>query len=219
MDNDEFTRGYFKLLAAKLAPLGYEPEELVNAIWDGTAAMVKNDGSRTNEEAFWNRFVAVIGERGLRDRPVFEDFYMNDFQKARTFCGFNEKAKQVVELVRSRGMIPALATNPIFPHYATENRIRWAGMEPEDFALVTTYEDSVHCKPNPEYYRDVTATLGVDASECAMVGNDADDDMVAETLGMRVFLLTDFLINHSGKDISGYPQGGFDELEKFILSL
>ena len=25
MDNDAFTRGYFKLLAARLAPLGYEP--------------------------------------------------------------------------------------------------------------------------------------------------------------------------------------------------
>ena len=46
MDNDVFTKGYFKGLAAKLAPLGYEPKKLIAAVWSGTAAMVKNDGSR-----------------------------------------------------------------------------------------------------------------------------------------------------------------------------
>lgn len=38
MDNDAFTKGYFKLLAAKLSPHGYEPKQLVDAIWVGTAA-------------------------------------------------------------------------------------------------------------------------------------------------------------------------------------
>ena len=41
MDNEAFTMGYFRLLAAKLSPYGYEPKQLVDAIWTGTAAMVK----------------------------------------------------------------------------------------------------------------------------------------------------------------------------------
>ena len=40
MDQDEFTKGYFKLLAAKLAPYGYEPKTLIDTVWAGTAAMV-----------------------------------------------------------------------------------------------------------------------------------------------------------------------------------
>lgn len=59
MDQDTFTHGYFKLLAAKLAPHGYEPKQLVEAIWTGTEAMVRNDGSRTNEAAFWNKFASI----------------------------------------------------------------------------------------------------------------------------------------------------------------
>ena len=58
MDNDAFTKGYFKLLAAKLAPHGYEPRRLVDAIWAGTAAMVQNDGTCTNQERFWQSFNA-----------------------------------------------------------------------------------------------------------------------------------------------------------------
>ena len=53
MDNDEFTKGYFRLLASKLAGFGYDSKSLVDGVWAGTAAMVRNDGGVTNEEAFW----------------------------------------------------------------------------------------------------------------------------------------------------------------------
>ena len=43
--------------------------------------------------------------------------------------------------------------------------------------------------------------------------------MVAQTLGMRVFLLTDCLINKHNKDLSGYPQGSFPELMTYIRRL
>lgn len=49
-----------------------------------------------------------------------------------------------------------------------------------------------------------------------MVGNDVDEDMVARTIGMQVFLLTDCLINKKNTDISDFPQGGFKELITYI---
>lgn len=52
-----------------------------------------------------------------------------------------------------------------------------------------------------------------------MVGNDVDEDMVAEKLGMKVFLLTDCLINKTGADIDLYPHGSFPELMAFVRNL
>ena len=101
MDNDEFTRGYFKLLAAKMAPLGYEPKRLVDAVWTGTAAMVKNDGSRSNETAFWQAFGQIYGDRAQADRPIFEAFYENEFQNARAICGFDPAAARRSRRTRS----------------------------------------------------------------------------------------------------------------------
>jgi hypothetical protein len=49
-----------------------------------------------------------------------------------------------------------------------------------------------------------------------MVGNDATEDMVAEKLGMKVFLLTDCLINAQNRELSGYPQGSFPELMAYV---
>ena len=79
IDQEVFTRTYFKLLAAKLAPLGYEPGKLVDSIWAGTAAMVKNDGSCLNEEAFWQVFAGIYGQEALKDRGVIDSFYTQEF--------------------------------------------------------------------------------------------------------------------------------------------
>ena len=216
MDQEEFTKAYFHLLAKKLAPRGYEPKGLVDAIWAGTAAMVKNDGQCSNEEAFWQRFTQSYGPKVQADKPVFEEFYANEFQLARDVCGFTPRAAETVAAIRSMGYRVALATNPIFPSVATESRIRWAGLKPEDFELYTTYENSTHCKPNPAYFRDVAESLHLAPESCLMVGNDALEDTAAAQVGMQVFLLTDCLINKDGRDISAYPQGSFEQLLEYV---
>ena len=105
------------------------------------------------------------------------------------------------------------------PAIATHSRVRWAGLDPNDFEYITTYENSYHCKPNPDYYREILDKLNLDPEECLMVGNDVSEDMVAESLGMKVFLLTDSLINRTGEDIARYPHGSFGELMTFIREL
>lgn len=217
MDQEVFTKAYFQRLAAKLAPYGYEPDKLIDGVWAGTAAMVKNDGGRTNEEAFWDRFAGLIGDRVLRDKPLFDEYYRREFQEVASVCGLNPKARETVDTLKGAGYRLALATNPLFPAVATESRIRWAGLEPGDFELYTTYENTGYCKPNPAYYRDLLERLDCDAEDCLMVGNDVEEDMVAGTVGMKVFLLTDCIINKQEKDIASFPHGGFDELLQYIL--
>lgn len=215
MDQDEFTRGYFGLLTAKMAPRGYDAKRLIDAVWAGTAAMVKNDGSRSNKAAFWDRFVQLFGEGAMADLPLFDEFYGREFRQAKAFCGFNPQAAEAVRAIKQAGCRVVLATNPIFPAVGTETRIRWVGLEPSDFEWYTTYENSRYCKPNLNYYRDILARLDCPAEECLMVGNDVAEDMVAGELGMKVFLLTDCLINREGKDIAAYPHGGFARLLEF----
>ena len=51
-----------------------------------------------------------------------------------------------------------------------------------------------------------------------MVGNDAEEDVAAEQIGMQIFLLTDCLINRTQVDITKYPNGSFDDLKRFLKS-
>ena len=216
MDQDLFVKYYLGLFAKKLAPLGYEEESFYKAMWAGVGAMVKNDGSVRNDEAFWNSFCGILGEHVKNDEPVFDEYYRNEFQTVKNICGFNTASSETVRKAKDAGYRVVLATNPLFPAIATESRMRWAGLEPEDFEYYTIYDNSRYCKPNPLYYQEILDKLDLKASECLMVGNDVDEDMIAATLGMQVFLLTDSLINKNGKDISEYPHGGFDELWKYL---
>lgn len=219
MDQDVFVKDYFGRIAAKLAPQGYDPKKLVDTIWRGTGVMVQNDGSCTNEEAFWKFAVTIFGERILQDKHFFDAFYETEFDKIKAVCGYHPAAAEVVHELKEQGYRVVLATNPIFPARATQWRIQWAGLQPEDFEIYTTYENSRYCKPNLDYYRDILTQLAVEPEECLMVGNDVGEDMIARQLGMKVFLLTDCLINRNDEDISQYPNGSFEELKAFLSAL
>ena len=216
MDQDVFIKTYFDMLAKRLAPLGYEARGLIKAIWSGTAEMVKNSGEKTNEEVFWDKFTDIYGKEARAHLPEFDKFYQEDFDKVRVSTGFNSEAAKAVTEIKKLGLRVALATNPIFPSIATKKRIAWAGLMPEDFEYVTSYENSRHSKPNLDYYRDVVSAIGVAPEDCIMVGNDVSEDMVAQALGMKVFLIPDCIINKEQKDISVYRSGDFSQLLGYI---
>ena len=219
MDQDRFIQSYLGRMAKKLACYGYDPDLLVKALWKGTGAMVKNDGRQNNEDVFWAVFNSVMGKECRQDEPLFNDYYHNEFQQVASDCGFDPRAAEAIREIKAMGYRVALATNPLFPAIATQSRAKWAGLDIQDFDLITTYENSRFCKPNLEYYRDILATLNLKPENCVMVGNDVSEDMIAGQLGIRTFLLTDSIINKENKDIRQYPNGSFPELLNFIREL
>ncbi len=219
MDQNVFIKAYLGGLCSVLAPKGYDPETISSALWKSTGAMVQNDGTRTNEEVFWDSFCAILGDGVKGEEAELDKFYKTDFQKIKEVCGYSPMAKKIVDRLRENGIITVLATNPLFPAVATESRMRWAGLSPQDFAIYTTYENSTYCKPNLKYYESILDSLGLRGEDCVMVGNDVGEDMIAEKLGMKVFLLTDDLINKTNEDISKFSHGSFDRLFDFLYEV
>ena len=157
--------------------------------------------------------------KALADKELFDAFYADEFTQAQALCGYAPGAADSVYRAKELGFRVALATNPIFPCSATLHRISWAGLQPADFELFTCYENSSLCKPNPAYFVDVAARMGLGPEECLMVGNDATEDLAATKAGMKVFLITDSLVNKQGVDISACPQGSWPELIAFLEQL
>lgn len=219
MEGKAFGKLYFGTLTQTLAARGYDPKQLLDAILQGVDVMTNNASEKTNEQVFWDRFCEIFGNDARKDEPYFEEYYHTNFIQTKQACGQDPEAAKTVAWLKERGLRVALATNPIFPAVATKQRIEWAGLSPDDFEFYTTYENSCRCKPNPDYYLEILNKLQVTPQECLMVGNDVEEDMVAEKIGMKVFLLTDWLINRSGTDVSRYPNGGFSELKQFLETL
>lgn len=216
MDQDEFTRIYITALCKKMAKFGFEPKKLSSSIWKGVGYMIQNCSERTNEELFWQSFEADYGSDARKYIPDFEEFYKNEFILAKDASSPNEFVPQMIQKLKDKGLKLVVATNPIFPEIATNRRILWAGLDKNDFELVTTYENSKSAKPNLKYYQDILNFIHAKPEECLMVGNDVSDDMVARKLGIDVFLITKCLINYENEDISAYNHGDFENLMEYI---
>lgn len=217
-DQDEFIKLYFGGLCRKVAPLGYDPDNTVKAVWAGTKAMIKNDGSKLNSEVFWEVFNAM--NEGLPDaRHLCDEFYTNEFRAVESVVQYKVDRKPLIQKLRDKGLKIVLATNPLFPADGMATRLSWVGLTPEDFDLVTHYDNSTYCKPFPGYFREVMGKLGVQPEECIMIGNSVQDDMAAVNAGLRVFLVPEYLENPQGADCSALPQGTLEEAVEHVLTL
>lgn len=218
MDNDVFVKGYLGLLSKAVAPLGYTPDTMIPTMWKGVAAMVKNDGSRTNADIFWDYFSTAFGKKVYDHIPIFDKFYSSEFHKAKALTAPTPLAAEAVKLARAKAEYVVLATNPIFPRVAVDSRIGWIGISPADFDLITSYENSGSCKPNPAYYTEICKKLSLDPARCLMIGNNAEEDAkAANAAGLDTYLLTDCLIAEG--ELPDGKKGSFAELITFLQAL
>lgn len=219
MDMEVFVKAYVGGMIRKMVPYGYDPEFLTTAVWKCTTSMVANNSDVLNETIFWDVFCSVLGEKAREDQDIFISFYENEFHQLQSVCGYNPDALKTVRELQKMGYRTVLATNPVFPAIVTNTRLRWTGLDVSDFEMITTYENCRRCKPNPAYYEELLQTLNLKPQECIMVGNDTLEDLAAEKIGIRVFLITDCLINRENIDFSHIPHGSFPELMNYIREL
>ena len=221
MVQDEFVKFYMPLLAKSYmnAGVSLDPKKFIGAVWAGYEAMVKNDGSCTNREAFWSYIEPELPISTEESEKIALNFYADEFNQAICTTKPNPVSNQIVKRAKERGFETYLATNPVFPRCATMNRIRWAGLDAEDFKVITTYETCTYCKPNPEYFRGILEESSLDPSECLMVGNDVAEDLSIRSLGVKTYLVTDTMENKENLPIDTEYMGTLDELLKFMETI
>lgn len=227
MDMKEFTDTYMLLLKNRLISTGYDADEIIAGIWAGQKAMVQNDGMITNEECFWKAFEAHMTKGEGKFETKFKrrlekeiiKFYKEDFGVARYITHPDDVAAECIDLLKNKGYQVVVATNPIFPEVATMERLSWAGVNAEDFSLITTYENSCYSKPNLDYYRFLLKTLDKDPEDCLMVGNDVHEDMCASKLGIDVFLMDGYVINEFNEDTFDLKKGNWKVFREYVSNL
>lgn len=226
MDLKEFTDTYFLLLKNRMISTGYDADSIIMAIAAGQKAMTENDGMITNEECFWKAFLKTFPEEFIKENPKFKrklekemiKFYKEDFGIARYITHPTEIASECIDILKNKGYQVVVATNPIFPEIATMERLHWAGLNPEEFSLITTYENSCYSKPNLNYYNFLLRILDKDPEDCLMVGNDVHEDMCARNVGMDVFLLNECEINEYKEDTFDIKKGNWKLFKEYISS-
>jgi FMN phosphatase YigB (HAD superfamily) len=194
IDIDAFLRVYFAQLGPAVADLLgglHDARTALDAVLDATRAMGDPHPDITNQQAFDARFEELTGHalRNKESAAFLTRFYEQVFPTLRGEIGPHAGARECVEAALELGLKVAIATNPIFPKAAIEERICWAGVSDLPVDVVTTYENMHATKPHAAYFFEVAEKLGVAPNDALMVGDDRFLDLPAADVGMRTFFV------------------------------
>ena len=189
-DMDVFLQSYFPLLAAYAEPV-IDADRFLPELMAATQAMINNqDPELANRQVFWDVFCERNGLVQGEIEPFFATFYREQFAQLEQATQRRPEAAALVRWCKEQGLKVAIATNPLFPLAAIEQRLTWAGVPVDefDFDLVTGYENMHAAKPNSAYYHEILATIGVEPGRALMVGDDWQNDIVpASKMGLYTF--------------------------------
>lgn len=190
---DQFIPRYTQALSNYF---NFAPVNIVNkSLSDAINAMLLNDSAGvTLEQAFDRSFYPSVGVLKPVVASTVTRFYSEEYPKLQKYVTHQPQAVDLVDELVNLGYDIVIATNPLFPQTATEQRLAWAGLAVEkyDFKIVSTYENFHFSKPNPAYYIELLAQMGWLEQPVVMVGNSLDNDIKpCEQLGIPAFWIND----------------------------
>src|SRR5258706_2891850 len=187
---DAFVPAYFQALSKHLFHR-IAPELMLRALMHSTNLMNESaDPTRTLQEVFESDFYPKLGIPKEELSEVIDDFYDRVFPAIGELTTRRPDAAPLIDWALDCGYRVAIATDPLFPRKATYHRLRWAGFEPEQFELVSTFESFHFTKTHSAYYADVLGQLGWPDGPVLMVGNDVQRDLVsANKMGLKTYFI------------------------------
>jgi FMN phosphatase YigB (HAD superfamily) len=219
IDLDAFMKEYMHRLCLKLHHV-FPPDKTTKYIWDSTFEMVKNlDPEKTNKEVFMEHFCNIASVDGDYIYDIFLDFYNNEYRDISGMYRVSEEILEAVANLITKGYELVIATNPLFPMQAIQERIKWAGLNFEDFKLVTCFEEMHFCKPQFQFYDEILKKIGKTPEECLMVGNDVVEDLAAKKIGIKTFLIEDHIINRKNIDFDTDFKGSYKDFLEYVKVL
>ncbi|MFX0037055.1 MAG: HAD family hydrolase [Candidatus Hermodarchaeota archaeon] len=189
IDLDKFVPQYLKSLAKSVAHL-IPPQKFIPKILEASKAIEQNDGTITNEEVYEKIFFPIEGYSREDLQPYFEKYYEQEFSKLQTYARKKPEARTIMQIVFDKGYDVIIATTPLLPATAIEQRLEWADVADFPYCLITTIENSYATKSLTHllYYEQILNKIGYPAQACLMVG-DEDKDMIAARLEIQTFLI------------------------------
>lgn len=193
LDNsmDTFLPAYFQAIGKHLSHI-VPPDKLLPLLLSSTREMVENNRiDRSLKQVFDQAFYPALGVQPKEIQESIDSFYSNAFPSLRSLTQPRPDAVALIREAVKRKYRLVLATSPLFPRTAIEQRVNWAGLSPEDFSLIPSYETNYFTKPNPAYFAELLASLGWPEGPVVMVGDDLFNDILpAQKAGFRTYWLS-----------------------------
>ena len=150
----------------------------------------ERDGCLTNADVMLSGLSNVLSLPEKAASAVLASFYEDSYGQLASLTAPVAMAEGLVACLLQQDILVAIATNPLYPESAIRRRLAWAGLDPfiDSFAFITHSENMHFAKPDPAYYAETVARIGVEPDEALMVGDHVTNDILpARSLGMHTW--------------------------------
>ena len=130
----------------------------------------------------------VLQTSGESVQKALTSFYQQPYDALRQYTAVIPIVYPLVKTLLKQNLSVAIATNPIYPESAILKRMEWAGLSDfqNDLALIAHSENMHFSKPQPAYYAELAARIGIEPDEALMVGDSETNDIrPAQILGIH----------------------------------
>ena len=164
-------------------------KDLVKAVGYGGEMMKHSDGIRTNYDVFWESFEKASGYTREEIEPVITVYYQTDYTHIGDDYVPDQDMQKAVRLLQEKGYELIVATTPVVPLIANQERVRWSGLADIPWKDITSFETYNYSKPNLNYYQQICDKYNLNPAECMMIGDSLVKDFPSTELGMDFFLI------------------------------
>ena len=195
-----------------------KPKKFIRSMLEAIRALIRepSSGEQTNEQRLYSHLHQQLALPEVVVREAFMQFADNNLASLQELVRPIPLARKIVESCLQRDLPLVLATNPVFPAFMIEARLRWGGLGDVPFLHLTSFENSRYCKPQSGYFQEILDLLQLDPRRCLMVGNDAVQDMAAASVGIETYLVDTWLAERNGSHWPHDHRGDHSALYRFV---
>ncbi|NWF68611.1 MAG: HAD-IA family hydrolase [Chloroflexi bacterium] len=154
--------------------------------------LAARDAQQTNTSVVVDVLAKELQRPPKTIMELFEGFYQESYPALQQHSRPVAWAAELIQHLREEYFAVVIATNPLYPAEAIRQRLAWAGLPDtlEYYALVTHGDNMHFAKPDPAYYAEILARVGVEPDEALMVGDSLESDIEpAALVGLHTYHL------------------------------
>lgn len=135
----------------------------------------------------------IVSDTGKTEQyceQLIADFYGSFYNELHPCIQPVQGALELIHALEELNLAVVIATNPIYPESAVMKRLKWAGLpdQSDAYAFVTSSENMHYAKPDPAYYAEIVARVGVEPDEALIIGDSSTNDIEpARQIGLRTY--------------------------------
>lgn len=195
-----------------------KPKKFARAMLGAIRGLIRDngDGRMTNEQRVYSVLQQQLSIPESALRTSFQRYAVEQLDSLQDLVRPIPLARKILDECQRRGVTLVLATNPVFPEFMIQARLRWGKLDDIPFHHLTSFENSCYCKPHSGYFRDIVELLRLDPKRCLMVGNDTGQDLSAAAIGMKTFLVDTWVVEREDAQWPCENRGDHGALQRFL---